>query len=185
MSVSDNFKHLIEQNKAADNNEIQNDDEDNDIKTLRQDEPLVKGVKKRYVYYVVFALMAAVVFGSVYGLSRDTKTEKKVEKTEIKTNNIESVQGNHLLNIPKDYSQQAEFDRKNKEKSMKEEIKNKDSLNSNAKKSEAPSAPKVPKQPTYNGRRELSPEEKAKLMKEELRQKALQSPIGFELRNME
>lgn len=185
MNFSDNFKNLLKQKKATGNHEMINDEEENDIKTLRQDEPFVKGVKKRYVYYVMFVLMAAVVFGSVYGLSRDTKTDKKADKTEIKTSNVESVQGEHLLNIPKDYTQQAEFDRKNKEKRIKEETKSKDAANDKVKKAEVPSAPKVPKQPTYNGRRELSPEEKAKIIKEELRQKALQSPIGFELKHRE
>lgn len=174
-----NFKEILKKNKQV---EAIDDSDENEITHIREPEPVAKGLKKKYIYYVLMVLMIITVMAMAIGLSKDGK--KDTDKTETaKPQTQTAVEGDHLINIPKDYTEEAKYKKKNEEVEKKDIHGKKSSTND--KPVSAPSVPKVPKQPTYNGRRELSPEEKAKIIREELRQKALQSPIGFELKNRE
>ena len=103
--------------------------------------------------------------------------------------NSQAVEGDHLLNIPKDYKAQADAEAKRKaeeeaKKKAEEAAKEAEAKKKAREAAKVPDAPRVPQQPSrYTGRNELSPAEKARLAREERRMQALESPIGFEIQN--
>lgn len=177
------FKEVLKKNKPV---EAMDDSDENEITHIREPEPVAKGLKKKYVYYAVMFLIIITIVATAVGLSKDGK--KNLDKNEI--NQVQSqsaVEGDHLINIPKDYTEEAKYKKKHEE-AEKKNMKDKDTSDTSTKKNNVPSAPKVPKQPAYSGnnvRRELTPAEKAKIFREEQRQEALKSPIGFEFKDRE
>lgn len=158
-------------------------DTSNDVKVLRKEEPAWKGLKRQYIYYAVGLIVLITMIALVTGLEDDKKRAQEAEQrkiTEIKDS--KAISGDHLLNIPKDYKEHAE--REAKKKRDEERLREAMEADSKGKKSkeviEAPAAPQVPPQPYQ--RHELTPAEKAELMRIEMKMKALESPIGFELK---
>ena len=124
------------------------------------------------------------------GLQEDES--RKAEKEAAAQNdlrNSQAVEGDHLLNIPKDYKAQADAEAKRKaeeeaKKKAEEAAKEAEAKKKAREAAKVPDAPRVPQQPSrYTGRNELSPAEKARLAREERRMQALESPIGFEIQN--
>lgn len=175
------FKEVLKKNKPV---EAMDESDENEITYIREPEPVAKGLKKKYVYYAVMFLIIITIVATAVGLSKDGK--KNLDKNEInQTQSQSAVEGNHLINIPKDYTEEAKYKKKHEE-AEKKNIKDKNTSDTSS--NNAPSAPKLPKQPAYSGnnvRRELTPAEKAKILREEQRQEALKSPIGFELKDRE
>ena len=160
----------------------EDDDERNDVTHMRAKEPTIKGLKRKYVYYGVAAFIAITLIATTLGLQEDES--RKAEKEAAAQNdlrNSQAVEGDHLLNIPKDYKAQADAEAKRKAEEAAKEAEAKKKAREAAK---VPDAPRVPQQPSrYTGRNELSPAEKARLAREERRMQALESPIGFEIQN--
>lgn len=159
-------------------------DKSNDIKVLRKEEPKWRGLKRKYIYYGLMLVCLTTVFAIMTGLEDDKKRaeqEKARRVTEIKDS--KAVAGEHLLNIPKDYKEHAELEAKKKAELERMKAKMEEDKKPEAKakeKVDVPTNPQVPPQPSY--RHELTPAEKAELMRIEMKKKALESPIGFELK---
>lgn len=157
-------------------------DTDNDVKVLRKEEPSWKGLKRKYIYYALMGICAITMFAVITGLEDDKKRAQEAEQRKItEVRDSKAVSGEHLLNIPKDYKEQAELEAKKKrdEERMKAMMEA-DKKPAEKEKVEAPVTPQVPPQPYQ--RHELTPAEKAELMRIEMKMKALESPIGFELK---
>lgn len=173
------FNFLKKKDAEIDDN-IQ-ESNDNDIKRLRTAEPNWKGIKRKYIYYVLLFFAFSLIYAVTSGLEDDkNKAENKELKKTEEFRDSKPIQGEHLINIPKDYREQADIDAKNKKKAEKEK---EFELEEKKNKIESPSIPQRPRVPeTKYNRYELSPAEKSKLEKEELRKKALSSPISFDLK---
>lgn len=154
----------------------------NDVKVLRKEEPSWKGLKRKYIYYALMGVAIITMFAVITGLEDDKKRAQEAEQRKItEVRDSKAISGDHLLNIPKDYKEQAEREAKKKldEERMKAMMEA-DGKDKETKPAEAPVAPTVPPQPYQ--RHELTPAEKAELMRLEIKMKALESPIGFELK---
>lgn len=168
----------------------EDDDERNDVTHMRAKEPIIKGLKRKYVYYGIAAFIAITLIATTLGLQEDES--RKAEKEAAAQNdlrNSQAVEGDHLLNIPKDYKAQADAEAKRKaeeeaKKKAEDAAKEAEAKKKAREAAKVPDAPRVPQQPSrYTGRNELSPAEKARLAREERRMQALESPIGFEIQN--
>lgn len=189
-NLKDIFKSKAKNDAPVPEPPADEEDDSNAVTHMRGKEPAVKGLKRKYVYYAVAGFAAITLSATVIGLSDDADRAAKKEaaaQTELK--NSQAVEGDHLLNIPKDYKAQAEAEAKRKaEQEAKEAAEKKAQEAADKKKAresaEEPTPPTVPQQPRrYTGRQELSPAEKARLAREEKRLQALESPIGFEIQN--
>lgn len=160
---------------------------ENDIKSLRAKEPAWKGLKRKYIYYVLLLFIITTMYAMLTGLEDDKKAA--LEKEQRQANEVrdsKAVTGDHLLNIPKNYTEQAEIETKKKAEAEKQKNLKETEKKQSEKKTDKqlPSSPQIPQQPIYNNRYEPTLAEKERLRKEELRQKAYESPIGFELREV-
>lgn len=190
-------KTAVEDRHAEKSNDTDDFDGDtsNDITTLRAPEPGWKGIKRKYIYYVMLFLAAIIMYAVMTGFQDDKARQQERDAKKIEeVRDSKAVTGDHLVNIPKDYKEQAEADAKQqaeKEKRERREAESKryaekiDARQNNRNESVryVPAAPSVPTRPQMPPtRKELSPAEKAKLTQAEERQKALVSPIGFDIK---
>lgn len=185
------FKNYMHKNShhsdnSPDDSKGSDSDLNNNIKSIqiRKNEPVWKGLKRKYIFYALIFIALTTLAAVVFGLEEDKQVElDRQAKQQSEIIESKAVSGDHLMNIPKDYTAQAEEARKKEEAEKRKATQAKESnIKSNNSK---PPAPAVPKQPDIPARYELSPAEKARLIQIELRQKALESPIGFELKNKE
>lgn len=175
----------LETEESNDKKDDFDGDTSNDVKVLRKEEPSWRGLKRKYIYYVVGVVCLITLYAVFSGLEDDKKRAQEAEQRKItEVRDSKAVSGDHLLNIPKDYKEQAEREAKKKrdEERMKAMMETEDrgDKDKEAKAAEAPVAPQVPPQPYV--RHELTPAEKAELKRLEIKMKALESPIGFELK---
>lgn len=192
-------KTAVEDRHAEKSNDTDDFDGDtsNDITTLRAPEPGWKGIKRKYIYYVMLFLAAIIMYAVMTGFQDDKARQQERDAKKIEeVRDSKAVTGDHLVNIPKDYKEQAEADAKQqaeKEKRERREAESKrysekiDARQNSRNESvryvpAAPNVPARPQMPPSYVRKELSPAEKAKLAQAEERQKALVSPIGFDIK---
>lgn len=137
--------------------------------------PKGKGIDKKWVIGTVGVITLLTLYSLTYGI-QSSKKEKKVELEEPKQQQQQTLNGNHLRNIPDSYSEVKETKKIEDKRVEKKEKKIERQQN-------IPDKPSVPKQPTNRKQsNQLTAEEKRKIAEYEALQKAYSSPIRFELK---
>lgn len=191
--IKDIIKHNQENKPDKDTSNGSLLEEKNDITTidLRKEEPKYVGAKKQYIYYVVFAIVLIGVYAVFTGMQADKEKEKEQERLQAEQyQDSKAVTGDHLINVPKNYQEQAEYEAKKAEEERRKKQQEEEKSASDTTKSstatdvpQVPPTPSIPNQPAYdNYNNGLSVAEQLRLKKEEEKQKALESPIGFEIK---
>lgn len=157
----------------------ENDEPSDGILTIKNDKPAVTSFNKKYV--CGFGLILIVIFAVSAMYGSETATKSKKDNTEIKSS---GAKGNHLQDIPADYKNNGT--KKEPVHKKDEEVKKIESVPRSVPRDYSDYKP-VPNniKPTHiqsiPKNNELSEEEKIRLRKLEEREKALNSPIKFEL----
>lgn len=156
---------------------------------IKSESNLTKGIISldRRVLFIAGVLIAG-IFGLATFLGMSSDNTIKSDKDKAKTSSSltkDAVQGNHLINVPRDYTSLAEEEAKKKSAADKE--RNSDFLHPE-KTSELMRKPvKAPEVPSYEPARTTVPDKiRDRHFREyenylELQQKAKESPIRFEL----
>lgn len=156
---------------------------------IKSESNLTKGIISldRRVLFIAGVLIAG-IFGLATFLGMSSDNTIKSDKDKAKTSSSltkDAVQGNHLVNVPRDYTSLAEEEAKKKAESDKE--RNRDFLHPE-KTSELMRKPvKAPEVPSYEPAKTTVPDKvRDRHFREyenylELQQKAKESPIRFEL----
>lgn len=143
-------------------------------------EKRMTGISKSHLYYVCGALVLIVCLALLWGLFR-TPPETKEDSAVM--HGSTAVKGDHLINVPKDYTAQAEEEARRKAEEERKKKLNQDKTQTdsatNNENIKQPVPPNLPPQPEYRRQYEPNPAEKAKLAAEERQMKALMSPIGI------
>lgn len=171
------------------------------VKATSEEEKKIVSIDKKAVYIVSSFLVGIFLFGFLFGLSKDSsskdseesKTGSKVSSS-VSSSKAGAVKGDHLLNVPADYTSLAEDEARKKQKERKPRPDEIDAVKTRAsaekKVDYSPAkAPEPPKEvpntvtvPNNDARNRLQEAYIRKLEKEqEAKFKALEAPIRFEL----
>lgn len=166
-------------------------EESNHVTSLPGKRDEWRGLHKKYIYFVLLFIAAVSVVAVVLGLGEDQQqAEEREARAAADFRDSTAVAGDHLMGIPKDYKEQADQEAQLKADAEKERRRAEAEKAAAEKKAkpEVPAAPQVPAQPARpayygpSGSGYQSPAEKAEELRLERRRKALESPIGFELK---
>ena len=135
-------------------------------------------ISSKRVFVGVGLVMMIAIAGFCWGITNNEQAEKNLEATKKNLSESKSaVQGNHLINIPKDYSDLAESksfkDKGQTKKDVGESLKDDYYVVAESEKSTSTSNPVIVYD-TYADR--------AHQYEEDLKLKALESPIAFEIK---
>lgn len=158
----------------------ENNEHGDGILTIKNDKPAVTSFNKKYVCAFGLILLFIFAVSAMYG--SETATKSKKDNTEIKS----GAKGNHLQDIPADYKNNETVKKKEPIHKKDEEVKKIDSVPRSVPRDypdykAVPNNIKPPQIQNVPKNNELSEEEKRRLRELEERQKALNSPIKFEL----
>lgn len=137
--------------------------------------PSGKGLKRAHVIGGAGLLCILILFCLLYGAGEEGS---HIQKTaEMETQAAQPGSGNHLRNVPADYTDEAKMEQqKNSRQAAKEEKK------ARIKEKAVQLRPALPRQPVRQQKPRLTLKQQEKLEEYEAMRKAYQSPIKFELK---
>lgn len=136
--------------------------------------PSGKGLKRAHVIGGTGLLCMLILFCLLYGAGEEGS---HIQKTaEMETQAVQTGSGNHLRNVPANYTDEARMEQqKSSRQAAKEEKK------ARIKEKAVQPRPALPRQPARQQKPRLTLKQQEKLEEYEAMKKAYQSPIKFEL----
>ena len=183
MKISKNLRRTLasyidpdEKSKAPNGQpgEQQNAESLDGVKKARV-KPSGRGLKRAHIIGGGGFLCALILFCLLYGAGEEGSHIQKTVETETQTVQVGS--GNHLRNVPANYTDEAKMEqKKNTKEAAKEEKKTR------VKEKAVQPRPTLPRQPARQQKQRLTRQQQEKMEEYEAMKKAYQSPIKFELK---